>query len=122
MIAVLSGTDRETIGVRIDGRLTEEDYETLKEEIDLRASQTEEPVSLVVEIKQLEGMSVQAFLEDLSMIGYADKLDKMAAISDDDEWELAAKTIGKPIGALMGLDVKHFEPEAKDAAWSWAKA
>jgi hypothetical protein len=104
------------------GRLTEDDYETIKSEIDLRTEQNGEQVSLVMQLEELAGMTLEVFLEDLGMMDYGEKIDKVAVVTGLDTWELFTKTLAKPIGQMMGIEAKHFEPDATKAAWVWAES
>lgn len=120
MMEILSQSQPDVLGVRISGTLTHEDYEKLEPELRLRAD-SREHFDVLVELADVEGLEPAAIQDDLRFTReFSDDIGRMAVVSDDPMWERLSEYLGKPLGDLMGIDVKHFD--TADVAWEWIRS
>lgn len=119
MINILSESENDVLAARISGKLTDEDYDKLRPELDLRAEQ-EGNFSMLVEIADLEGLEAETIREDLRFAtDYKDDIDRMAVVTEDTWWGRFTDFIGSPVGELMGIETERFDD--RTAAWKWLR-
>lgn len=119
MIDILSESENEVLAAKISGKLTDEDYDKLRPELDLRAGQ-DDPFSVIVEIADLEGLEAETIRQDLRFASdYKDDIGRMAIVTDDTWWGRFTDFIGSPVGELMGIETERFDD--RTAAWKWIR-
>jgi len=100
--------------VFVNDKLTKADYTILKKEM----SRYDDKVSLLVEIGYYEGLTIQAFLEDLKM-GFSSygKIKNIALVSD----EKISILVKSADFVTPGLDLKLFKNTEMHDAIDWLK-
>lgn len=117
MIDILSESENDVLAAKISGKLTSDDYDKLRPELDLRAGQ-DGTFSMLVEIADVEGLEAETIREDLRFAtDYKDDIERMAVVTDDTWWGRFTDFIGSPVGEMMGIETERFDDRA--AAWKW---
>jgi len=119
MLELISVPRHDVVGVRIDGKLSEDDVERCIQAID-RKFEEHERLRIYVELKSFGGIAFGALLSDLK---YAFKhlrdFDRKAVVSDRRWADLAAKA-GDAL--FSSIQVKHFAPAEREAALAWVQS
>jgi len=114
MIRILETIDKSVLEVEIEGELTKEDYDRLEKAIESRLSESGK-VNMLCKIIEFSGITAEAILSDFKLLAkYYDKIEKMAIVSTKQWAEWVAK-----LGAVLPMDVMHFDPDETDNAWQW---
>lgn len=117
MIDILSESENDVLAAKISGKLTSDDYDKLRPELDLRANQ-DANFSMLVEIADIEGMEAETIREDLRFTAdYRDDIERLAVVTQDSWWGRFTDFIGSPIGEMMGIETERFDD--RTAAWKW---
>lgn len=114
MLQKLAQSEGNVVGYAVRGKLREEDYELLDN--DIRAlTQQYDQLRLLLNLEEMSGYDVNALDEDLRMTRYLDHFERMALVSDNRlfDWMTSATD------AMTGTDVRHFEVGEEQLAWNW---
>ncbi len=118
MYQVIGGSENGNVGIKIERKLTQDDYELLIPYID-RLRQNARSVSLLCDMTQCEGLPIYALWGDL-----VDRLQQLYAIprvavvvAEPQEVE---STTMKP-HPLHKTTVKYFTLTQLDKAWNWVE-
>ncbi len=105
------------LSLKARGKLTHEDYETMKPLIDSALDSVRDPtVTALVDATELEGWDAQAAWDDFKLgLKHGNKFDKVAVVGNKD-WQ---ETSSKISGWFMSGDVEYFE--SAGAALNWLK-
>jgi len=104
------------IWIEVNGRVTRDDYlkllEPMKEQFE-----ASEPVSILVELKEYDGMECGAVWEDIKFgCGHLKNLRRMAIVTDK-KW---LTMLTKLMDPLFAAEMKPFSTEQEMEAWGWA--
>ncbi len=118
MYHVLSESENENVGIKIEGKLTQNDYELLipylhqlKNEVGL--------FRLLCDMTECEGLDSQALWEDLtSQLHQFHEIIRVAVVGDRYWMECGTKVFHP----LLKTTVQYFAPDQLDEAWKWVKA
>jgi len=117
MIELLPESDESTIAVIISGKLTHEDYEKLRPEMQMRADRDGD-FDVLVELSDVGGLDLEAVRDDLQFTkDFSSDIGRMAVITDDSVWGGLTSFVGAPLGEALGVTVERFD--RRDAAWKW---
>jgi SpoIIAA-like len=117
MLEKFSESSGPVAGYRVVGKVTVEDYQQLDPEIQALVNQYEK-VYLLLDLQELTGEEVKAWLPDLKFgHRFHDKIAKMAIVGDK-RWEKWLTALADPFYAK---EAKFFHPEEKDKAWAWLR-
>jgi hypothetical protein len=117
MIEILSQSRPDALAVVISGELTQDDYDKLRPELELRAD-SEGSFDLMVELSDVSGLELAAVKDDLMFTKeFKDSIAKMAVVTDDQLLSKLSDYVGTPLGDLLGVEVKRFDE--RDMAWTW---
>lgn len=120
MIDILPESEPETLAVVVSGRLTGDDYDKLRPELDLRAERSE-PFDMLVELSDVGGLDAEAVRDDLRFTkDYGSQIGHLALVTEEPVWQGLSDLVGKPIGALLGVDVERFDDRVE--AWKWLRS
>lgn len=110
----LDGSGGGVLGYEVGGRLTEEEFGAISEELKAVVSE-HGGVRLLVRIAGVPRMELGALAEDLKLVPYAKDVERYAIVSDSTAIEWAEK-----IGDLsIGGELRHFEGSRCEEAWRW---
>lgn len=114
----MSESSGKTLGYKITGKITEAEYQALRAELN-RAIAEHGKIRLLVSIPELPAMEWGVFDEDLRFAAqHMNDIERFAVVGDSTlvEW------MTKLSGAVVGTEVRHFEPTEMDDAWRWVRA
>lgn len=105
----------ETIGWRVEDRLTDDEVEAMHQQLDTVIA-TNGSARLLVDLTTMQGVEPSAVWEDLRRsLGKLDAIERMAVIGDA-TWQ---QVLTNASGALTRTDARHYPPEDREAAWEW---
>lgn len=117
MIETLPTNFPKVVGLRLSGRLHDEDFKRFEPSIETILT-TDGKVRLFIQFDDFHGWDLHAALDDLkfSMRHYSDF--ERIAIVGDRRWERWMATFCKP---FTHARVKYFDKSEIDAAWTWLR-
>lgn len=98
----LSESDGNTLGLKVAGKITSEDYEAFLPRF----------------VEQVSSIEPAALWQELKFDSKHLKDVERCALVGDSAWE---KWMAKMSTPFMKGEVKFFEPEAMDEAWAWLR-
>jgi hypothetical protein len=106
------------LGIRLQGRVTEEDYREFLPEMETIIEE-HGSIRLLLELKGIQGISPGALWEDLKFdVKHFRDYERLALVGDE-QWEKSVATLSKP---FVEGEVEFFPPEKLREAWVWIKA
>ena len=116
MYRVVRGSKHGNVGIKIDGKLTQNDYELLIPYID-RLRQEVGPLRLLWDMSECEGLNSQMLWEDLTrQLHQFHEIPRVAVVGDRHWMECGTKVFHP----FLKTTVKYFSPDQLDKAWTWA--
>jgi len=117
MYRVLSESENGNIGIKIDGKLTQSDFELLIPYID-RLRQEVRSLRLLCDMTECEGLNSQALWESLAtQLHQFPEITRVGVVGDS-QWMECGTKVFHP---LHKPRVHYFKPEERDVAWKWVK-
>lgn len=119
-ITILPESEGPVIGVRVTGRLRDEDYDRLQQEL-IRRLPPEGKVRLLAIIDEgFRGWTPKAIFDDIAMAfgPWRHRFEKIAVVAGPGFVRWCVEHF--PTG-LLPYPVRAFAPEEIDAAWAWVK-
>lgn len=104
------------VGFRIDGKINAEDVSRITDVIEARLKRHPK-LRVYAEVKRFSGMSVEAFLKDITFSLRHLKDFEREAIVSDAAWLKKLANIGDRI--FPSIEVRHFSVSEKDEALKW---
>jgi hypothetical protein len=117
MYHVLSKSENGNLGIKIDGKLTRDDYDLLIPYIN-RLRQEVGRLRLMWDMTECEGLDTQALWEDLTMQLHQFHEIPRVAVVGDRHWMECGTKVYRP---LLKTTVKYFGPDQLDTAWTWVE-
>jgi hypothetical protein len=117
MYRVVRGSEHGNVGIQIDGKLTQNDYELLIPYID-RLRQEVGPLRLIWDMSECEGLNSPALWEDLTRRLHQFHEIPRVAVVGDGHWMECGTKVFHP---LLKTTVKYFAPDQLEKAWMWVK-
>ncbi len=118
MYQVIRGSENGNIGIKIDRKLTQDDYELLIPYID-RLRQKAGSVSLLCDMSECEGQASHTLWKDLvDQLHRLYEIPRVAVVTEDVE-EIVPKI--KMLSPLHKTSVKYFTPAQRELAWKWVE-
>ncbi|NER06513.1 MAG: STAS/SEC14 domain-containing protein [Okeania sp. SIO3C4] len=116
MIEIISILNENIVGFSIDGKIEKSDIEKVTNLVEEKLkSQTK--LRVYVELKKMEGISVEAFLEDLKLgLRHLKDFEKKAVVCDQNWISKFAVASNK---IFTNIEVKCFPWSEKDQALEW---
>ena len=118
MYRVISECENGNVGIKIERKLTQDDYELLSPFID-RLRQEVGPLKLLFDMTECEGLDSQALWEDLTGQFHQFHEILRVAVVGERQWMECGTKVFHP---LRKTTVKYFTPDQLDEAWKWVKA
>lgn len=120
MIEILSESENDTLAVTISGTLSQDDYEKIRPELDLRAKNGGE-FDLLVELDDVSGLEPAAIRDDLLFAkDYGGSIRRMAVVTDEKLLGSVSDALGTPIATMLGFEFERFDDRV--AAWKWLRS
>ena len=117
MYHILSESENGNIGIKVDGKLTQNDYDLLIPYID-RLRQEVGLVGVLCDMTECNGMDSQALWTDLArQFQQFHEVIRIAVVGDRHWMECGTKVFNP----LLTTRVKYFSPDQLDTAWTWVK-
>lgn len=111
-------TQGNTIGIKIDGKVTLEDYKKVIPKFKERL-QSNDTINCYMEVKSIEGISPEAIWRDMKFsANHLNDLKKVALVGDK-SWVDWLTRLSKP---FISAKVNLYEPADKDKAWEWVSS
>ena len=114
----LDQSEGKVLGVRLQGRVTADDYAEIIPQMEQIIDQYG-ALRLLVELKGIQGMTPGAIWEDLKFDARHFRDCERMAIVGDKDWEKWLATLSKP---FVSGEVRFFEFHDLREAWAWRKA
>ena len=116
MIEILDETQGNLIAAKVEGKITEQDYEKFNPLLEKTLKDYDKP-NVYCEVYQLEMPGPEAIWEEIKNIPSYNKLGKCAIVSDQKWLDAMVKVADKP----MSPDIKFFNFDQKSEAKEWVK-
>ncbi|WP_447971476.1 STAS/SEC14 domain-containing protein [Nitrospira sp. M1] len=118
MYRVLDETSSHTVGIKVDGKLTKDDYGVLIPYFENRICESG-PLSLLCDMTQFTGIEIEAFWEDFTFSIHHLHDFRRIAIVGDQRW---LDWYTKIFNHLVKTELRYFQQEQIDEAWRWVKS
>ena len=118
MYRILESNSEKVVGLRVNGKLTKEDYDGLIPYLEDILAQFDQ-ISLLCDMSGFVGIEAQAFWEDFKFSLRHLRDFKRMAIVGDQRWLEWWTNVFNP---LVKTDVKYFPLEHMNEAWTWVKS
>ncbi len=107
------------VGMRVKGKLSEEDFDRIVTVIDERLTRHEK-LRIYVEMESFGGMSLETFFKDVQFgLKRYDRFDKKAIVTDQAWVQKVVPVVDK---LFPNIEVKAFPFEEKERAKEWVLA
>jgi len=117
MYHVLSESENGNVGIKIQRKLTQDDYRLLISYID-RLKQEVGPIRLLWDMTECEGLNSQGLWEELTKQLHQFHEIPQVAVVGERHWMDCGTKVFHP---LLKTSVKYFTPDQLDTAWRWVK-
>lgn len=115
MIELLDRSEKSVVGVRISGRVTEEDYERILPELERKIAEHGE-IAILCRFDAWSGIEPEAIWRDLRFYSMHFQNVRRFAVVQDRPWQ---GTMARVVGPLTGAETRVFEVDEEDDAWKW---
>ena len=117
MITKLEQSTGNTIGYKISGTVTKEDYTVMVPEVEALIDQ-EGDINMLLDLSEFHWEKISAWGADMKFGStYRKKIDKMAIVGDK-KWQQWLTHLVDPFYAR---EAEFFHTDDVDAAWAWLK-
>jgi hypothetical protein len=117
-LTILDQSEGNVLGVRLQGRLRDEDLRGFAEELSARAS-AHGRLRLLLEFKTLKGVTPNELWEDMRLsTPQIQEVDCLALVCDDEDYRRWMAALSS---ALIEGEVQYFQPSDLKLAWEWVK-
>lgn len=117
MYRILDESENGTVGIKVEGKLTEEEYELLNEYLE-QLWREEGPINFLCDMAGFPGVHSQALWEELIRhLRNVRDYPKIAVVGDR-AWLENGVNVFEP---WLKTQVKYFTPDQIDEAWLWVK-
>jgi len=118
MYTILEEQSDHAIGLKVDGKLTKKDYDSLVPYLETLINQRG-PMSLLCDMTNWEGMEIKACVEDMKFSMRHLRDFKRVAVVGDQRWLDWCMKLFDP---LVKTEMKAFSSEKIEEAWNWVRA
>ena len=116
MLTFIDFGEMNIVGIRIDGKITDQEFDQVIEQFEQKFKQYEK-VRLYAEMENFGGMEVKAFFKDLKFgLTNFTKFEREAVVTDK-KWAQQFATISDPL--VPTVEVKAFSYAEKEEAKKW---
>ncbi len=114
MIKILKETSADLLAIRIEGKVTGADFETLNPVLE-KVIEGQKAPAAYIELLEPEKVTLGAVMEDLMNVPKYSKFRKIAIVAEKKWQDMAANFWG----ALMNTEIRYFAFEEKSIAMEW---
>jgi hypothetical protein len=115
MVEVLTGLPADTVGVKLSGKLHDEDYEQFVPLVDAAIAE-EGKVNLLAQLHDFHGWDARALWDDIKFATtHCTRMKKIAVVGEE-KWHSWMATVCKPFTMAK---VKYFDASDMDGARKW---
>ncbi|MBK0398294.1 STAS/SEC14 domain-containing protein [Limibaculum sp. M0105] len=120
-VAILPESRGDVVGIRVTGRLREDDYDAMQAELTRRLPQDGKLRLLAIIDDDFRGWTPKACLDDIAMAfsPWRDRVGKLAVVAGPGLVRWCAEHFPR---GLLPYPLKVFEPAELDQAWEWLRA
>ena len=116
MLTFIDFGNTNIVGITIDGKITDEEFDTVIQRFEKKFNKFEK-VRLYAEMKNFGGMEVKAFFKDLKFgLTHFSRFEREAVVTDK-KWAQQFANISDPL--VPSVDVKSFSFAEKEEAKKW---
>ena len=116
MLEILERSEGRLVGLRVTGKITQDDVERASAHLEQDIQQTGGGIRLLVEVPQLAGIAPTALWDDLKFtLSHRRDFERVAIVADQ-RWLALWSRIA---GALTPAETRHFSSAELEAAWRW---
>lgn len=117
MYRILDGSENGIVGIRVESKLTPEEYDLLNSYLE-QLMQDVGPINFLCDMADFEGLNSQALWEEMTchlrnLQGY-----QRIAVVGNRRWLEGGTTVVEP---WRKTQLKIFTPDQTDEAWNWVK-
>jgi len=116
MVNILDESRGNLLALTIEGKISDKDFDVLNPILEKTIDEHDDPRAYI-ELKEIDGVTFKAILEDLSNIPKYNKFKKVAVVGDANWKEM----ITKVLGTIVSPTSKYFEFDEKIEAMEWVK-
>lgn len=120
MIEFLPESEGKTVGIRISGKLTHDDYQAMIPQLEQRFKDYGQ-INMMVEMGDppFNAMELRAMWDDTVFgLPHRNDFEKFALVGDIPSWVEWGVKIGE---WFTNAEIKEFDADKKDDAWQWLK-
>ena len=115
MIEMLTGLPAHTIGVKMSGKLHDDDYKSFTPLVDAEIAK-DGKVNVLAQFHEFKGWDAKALWDDIKFsTTHCTKIERIALVGDK-TWEKYMAKVCKPFTLAK---VKYFDGADGAAAWAW---
>lgn len=118
MYRVLDESSDNVVGIKVDGKLTKEDYAVLIPYLENLITEYGR-VSVLCDLTDFEGIELEAFWKDFKFsIRHLRDFERLAVVGDQRWLEWCTKVFTP----MVKTEMKYFGPDRLAEAWNWLRA
>ena len=119
MIDLFSTNSDQVVALKINGKIETPDFKKIAEAAE-EVLKMHKKVRLLVEIERLDGISLDALIEDLRFgLKHFRDVERKAVVSDKHWHETLARLSNK---LFPGIEIRHFPADQRDQALEWIES
>lgn len=119
VIQLFSTNADQVVAMTINGKIETADFAQIADAVE-EVLKTRKKVRLLVEIERLDGISLDALMEDLRFaLRHSRDVERKAVVSDKRWHETLARLSNK---LFPGIEIRHFSTDQRDQALEWVES
>jgi hypothetical protein len=117
MYRILDSSENGIVGIRVESKLTSEEYELLNAYLE-QLMQEVGPIHFLCDMADCEGMNSQALWEEMTCHLRSLREYNRIAVVGDRQWLECGTKVAEP---WLQTQLKYFLPDQIDEAWNWVR-
>jgi hypothetical protein len=118
MYRILDGSDNGIVGIKVESKLTPEEYELLNAYLEQLMREVG-PINFLCDMVDFSGMNSQALWEELiHHLPNVRDYQRIAVVRGERRWLECGTNVFEP---WLKTQLKYFTPDQIDEAWHWVK-
>lgn len=116
MLQLLPIPSPRAVGVRLSGRVNQDDMETIVQEVE-RKLQKEDQLGIYIELENFDGFTMTGLFREMRfVIRYINHFTRTAMVGESRWFNRAAAVISR---LFPNIEIEHFTPLQRDEALIW---
>lgn len=116
MLELLPITSPYAVGVRLSGKVSQNDMETLVKEMEAKLKKQDQ-LGMYIELDHFEGFTLRGFLREARFVfRFMNHITRTAMVGDSRWFSRAAAVISR---FFPNVEIEHFTPIQRDEALIW---